>query len=91
MSAEEQKRWELLLAEYRLLNHVPRIRAAVLKKYGLLECNGMARCDALEQAMIEHAYKEDTRPTVMVDGAAEYEMIIQGGQIWADIQKSSGR
>jgi len=27
----------------------------------------------------------------MVDGAAEYEMIIQGGQIWADIQKSSER
>ena len=91
MSAEEQKRWNSLIAEFENLNHVPRIKTDVRKEYYRLINCGTSRCDAMEQAMVDRAYKKDTRPTVMVDGAAEYEMIIQGGKIWADIQKSSER
>ena len=88
---KEAQRWEELVREYNGLAHVPRTKVAVAREHSrLLDC-GMDRADALEQAMITCAYKKDTRPTVMVEGAAEYEMIIQGGQIWADIQKSSER
>jgi hypothetical protein len=76
MTYEEGQRWDKLYNEYHNLYHVPRIQKAVREEHKRLVDNGWHISDAMEEALVKHAYKQDTRPTHMADGAQEYEDIL---------------
>lgn len=87
---EQEDRWLALRSAYYGLGHVPIIQAKVFDKYEQLRALGMEPSDAMDQALIDHAFHKDTRPLVTQNGVLEYEDILEGDKIWADIQNSSG-
>jgi hypothetical protein len=77
------ERWDNLLRAFHGLHHVPKIKRRVVEAYSALLSKGVEQHDALEQALIDHAYYKDTRVN-------EYHDIMEGVKIWEYIQKHSG-
>lgn len=86
----ESGRWERLVNVYNGLNHVPKIQKATSDRYSDLVGQEVTPSDALERALVEHAfYKPPQKPlsAIMSVAADEYDLIIEGGEIWDATQK----
>ncbi len=88
---ERGKKWLEMLNWSSNLDHVPNIRDRTRKEYLRLLAHGMDCVNALEEALIKHAYYKDERPLPMAQGADLYEDILEGDRIWDTIQKTSER
>ena len=98
--SSDKERWAELITAFKSLSHVPKIQKKVRDEYEVTIMRRMASQAtynwalynwALERALVKHAYYEvRTMPSVMTDGATEYEDILAGETIWDSTQKSSG-